>query len=156
MIAKTLVVSFALLLVSLAVHTPTNALDVPLRVEELTVETSDANHLFQVEVAETDHERSRGLMFRTEMADNAGMLFVFSKEGQRYFWMKNTPLPLDIIFINRAGEIVHIAKETVPFSETVIPSEKPAKYVLELNGGTTDELGISVGDHVSAPSLPPK
>lgn len=124
-----------------------------LRQEELTVRAGDTVHRFLVEVAATDRERSRGLMFREEMAADHGMLFIFDKEGERYFWMKNTPLPLDIIYIGANGAIVSIAADTVPFSEKVIPSVGPAKYVLELNAGKAAELGIDVGNEVSSPSM---
>ncbi|TWI92715.1 hypothetical protein JM93_00259 [Roseibium hamelinense] len=129
------------------------ALDVPLRTEQLAISTESGELLFTVEVAEKDIERSRGLMFRTEMPSDTGMLFVFERQGQRYFWMKNTPLPLDIIFITNDGEIVHIAKQTTPFSEDIIPSREPARYVLEINAGLSDELGIKAGDKVTGPSI---
>lgn len=124
-----------------------------LPVEELTVTNGETRHLFQVEVASTDIQRARGLMFREEMAEDHGMLFVFENEGERFFWMKNTPLPLDIIYISEAGRIVSIAAATVPFSENVIPSGHPARFVLELNAGLSEKLGITVGDTVSSPSM---
>lgn len=124
-----------------------------LRTEPLTVESSGKAHEFTVEVAVTAPERSRGLMFREEMAADHGMLFIFEQEGDRYFWMKNTPLPLDIIYIDAAGSIVSIAADTTPFSEQTIPSGAPAKYVLELNAGTSAERGIKVGDRVSSASM---
>ena len=104
-------------------------------------------------MAVTAPERSRGLMFREEMAADHGMLFIFETEGDRYFWMKNTPLPLDIIYIDATGKIVSIAADTTPFSEQTIPSGAPAKYVLELNAGTSAERGIGVGDTVSSASM---
>ncbi|MEQ8782011.1 MAG: DUF192 domain-containing protein [Roseibium album] len=124
-----------------------------LRQEELTVRSGDTEHRFLVEIAATDRERSRGLMFREEMAADHGMLFIFDSEGERYFWMKNTPLPLDIIYIGANGAIVSIAANTVPFSEKVVPSGDPAKYVLELNAGTAAKLGMDVGNEVSSPSM---
>lgn len=124
-----------------------------LRTEPLTVESASKTHRFTVEVAVTAPERSRGLMFREEMAADHGMLFIFEQEGDRYFWMKNTPLPLDIIYIDAAGGIVSIAADTTPFSEQTIPSEAPARYVLELNAGTAAQRGIKVGDTVSSASM---
>lgn len=124
-----------------------------LRTEPLTVQGAGQTHSFTVEVAVTAPERSRGLMFREEMAADHGMLFIFETEGDRYFWMKNTPLPLDIIYINAAGKIVSIAADTTPFSEQTIPSGAPAKYVLELNAGMSAERGIDVGDTVSSASM---
>ncbi|MET1415374.1 DUF192 domain-containing protein [Roseibium sp. HPY-6] len=121
--------------------------------EELNVQSGETAHRFQVEIAATDRQRSRGLMFREEMAADHGMLFIFESEGDRYFWMKNTPLPLDIIYIAANGAIVSIAADTTPFSEKTIPSGAPAQYVLELNAGTAAKLGIDVGDKVSSPSM---
>jgi len=126
-------------------------LDLP--VEILTIETEDGPLDFTVEIAATGEARSRGLMFRREMADDHGMLFIFEAEGDRYFWMKNTPLSLDIIFIRSDGTIAHIAKGTTPFSEKTIPSQGPAQFVLEVVAGTADALNIKAGDTVHAPSM---
>jgi len=125
----------------------------PLPTETLRIKSGERMHTFEAEVAATDRQRARGLMFREEMAADRGMLFIFEGEGERYFWMKNTPLPLDIVYIGEAGQIVSIAENTTPFSEAVIPSGKPAKFVLELNAGTTSKLGIVAGDTVSSPSI---
>lgn len=124
-----------------------------LPTETLMILSGETQHRFTVEVAARDTERARGLMFREHMAQDTGMLFIFEEEGERYFWMKNTPLPLDIIFISEAGRIVSIAADTTPFSEATIPSGKPARFVLELNAGATAELGIEAGDTVSSPSM---
>jgi len=124
-----------------------------LPVEKLVVTSGDREHVFSVEVASTDSQRAMGLMFREEMAADQGMLFVFEAEGERYFWMKNTPLPLDIVYIAENGKIVSIAADTVPFSTDAIPSGAPAKYVLELNAGTAEERGIEPGDKVASPSM---
>ncbi|MES0882266.1 DUF192 domain-containing protein [Roseibium sp. SCP14] len=125
----------------------------PLPQETLLIRSGEAEHRFLVEVAATDIERARGLMFREEMAADHGMLFIFEGEGERFFWMKNTPLPLDIIYIDNAGHIVSIAADTTPFSETVIPSGKPARFVLEVNAGIAEKLEIKVGDQISSPSM---
>jgi len=109
-----------------------------------------------VELALTKADQARGLMFRTKLAQNAGMLFVFPNNRRRSFWMKNTPLPLDIIYIRQSesdggrgdGTIVHIAKNTSPYSETALPSLHPARYVLEVNGGFCDRHGIGDGNRV--------
>lgn len=127
--------------------------EAPLRTETLEIASDGTVNQFTVEVAETDRQRAKGLMFRETMAADHGMLFIFEGEGERYFWMKNTPLPLDIIYISRAGAIVSIAADTTPYSEKVIPSNGAAKYVLELNAGTAQKLGISAGDTVSSPSM---
>ncbi|MGS4883766.1 DUF192 domain-containing protein [Roseibium sp. MB-4] len=121
--------------------------------EPLTVFSGANEHRFTVEVASTDTQRAKGLMFREEMAAEHGMLFIFDGEFERHFWMKNTPLPLDIIFISSQGTIVSIAADTTPYSEKVIPSGAPAKFVLELNAGTAAKLGIKPGDEVVAGSM---
>lgn len=127
--------------------------EVPLPTEELTVITEKGTQRFSVEVAETDAQKARGLMFRERMALNQGMLFLFQAAGERYFWMKNTPLSLDIIFIDDTGRIIRIAEGTTPFSEKTIPSRGPAKYVLELLAGTSRRLGIKPGDQVRSSSI---
>ncbi|TYC50480.1 DUF192 domain-containing protein [Rhodobacterales bacterium] len=124
-----------------------------LPTEPLEIQSHETVHRFTVEVAATERQRARGLMFREEMGGDEGMLFVFDREGERYFWMKNTPLPLDIIYIDQAGKIVSIAADTTPFSESVIPSGKPARYALELNAGSAKRLGIEVGNDVTSPSM---
>ncbi|MEQ8397084.1 DUF192 domain-containing protein [Thalassobaculum sp.] len=116
----------------------------------LTIETaSGSRHVFQVEVADTDQERSQGLMYRQEMAADHGMLFVFDRPSRITMWMKNTPLPLDMLFIGTDGRIVDIHQRAVPFSVDTIASGRRALYVLEVNGGTVDRLRITVGDRVS-------
>jgi uncharacterized membrane protein (UPF0127 family) len=124
-----------------------------LPVEDLVIQSGNTEHSFEAEVAATDRQRSMGLMFRKEMPEQRGMLFLFEGEGDRYFWMKNTPLPLDIIFIDAKGTIVSIAANTTPFSEDVIPSIGPAKFVFEINAGLAKKLGISAGDGVVSPSM---
>jgi len=138
-------------LVVLVLPPSAEAQDMPR--EQLTVSGASGSHVFDVEVAANDVHRARGLMFRTEMAADAGMLFVFNSEGERYFWMKNTPLPLDIIFISADGRIVRIARSTTPFSEKLVPSRGAAMFVLEINAGLSDSLGITEGDRVSSPSM---
>lgn len=140
---------------SVAASSPTIAhdSDIILPSEELVVHSKRGEHKFTVEVASTEDQRARGLMFRERMALNAGMLFVFEAAGERYFWMKNTPLSLDILFIGEDGRIKRIAEGTTPFSEQIIPSEAPALSVLELLAGTSRRLGIALGDQVVAPSL---
>jgi len=106
-----------------------------------------------VEIVSTPEAQRRGLMWRTELAADHGMLFVFDGDAERTFWMKNTPLPLDIIFINADREIVSIAENTVPYSLTQIPSAAPAMYVLEVNAGFSRKHGIAPGGPVSLPDL---
>lgn len=94
------------------------------------------------ELAENDDERARGLMHRDKMEMNQGMLFIFPYEIIQSFWMRNTILPLDIIFVNADREIVTIHKHTTPYAETSYRSTAPAKYVVEVNAGFTDRYGI--------------
>lgn len=120
----------------------------------LTITSSDGPHRFTVERARTTAEQARGLMFRTQIAADGGMLFVpYPPDGgpprEASFWMKDTPSPLDIIFIRPDHSIARIAENTTPFSETPIPSGEPVNAVLELRGGRAAELGIAEGDKVS-------
>lgn len=101
-----------------------------------------------VEVVDTQEKRQLGLMYRNELPAFGGMLFIFPQEGPLSFWMKNTPLPLDIIYINADFTIVHIAENTAPYSTANIPSKYPAKYVLEVNGGFCRQHGIAAKDRV--------
>jgi uncharacterized membrane protein (UPF0127 family) len=117
----------------------------------LTIVTGSGTHRFNVEVADTPERRAVGLMHRPAMAANAGMLFDFKIDAPVAMWMRNTRIPLDMLFIARDGRIVNIAERTVPFSETSIPSKGPVRAVLELNGGTSARLGIKPGDRVTHP-----
>ena len=119
----------------------------------LDIETTQGVRHFTVEVAATPEEQSRGLMFRKSMAPDAGMLFPFGGDGPRAFWMKNTILPLDMIFIRSTGEIVAIAENTVPYSLRPVAPHEPAAAVLEVNAGTVERLGIKRGDHVRHPAI---
>lgn len=117
----------------------------------LTIETAAGAAHFEVELADTDETRQRGLMFRETLAADAGMLFDFEETRIIYMWMRNTPLPLDMIFITAYGRIAHIAENTVPFSDTIISSRYPVASVFEVNAGTAAGLGIAVGDTVRHP-----
>ena len=108
---------------------------------------------FVVEIADDPAERSRGLMHRTELAEGAGMLFLFDRAERQAFWMKNTPLPLDIIFVDARGVVDSIAAETTPFSERSLPSDGPALAVLEINGGLAERYGIGVGAELRHPAF---
>lgn len=119
----------------------------------LTIASANGQHKFQVEVARTAAEQERGLMYRTDLKPDGGMIFTpYPPEGgpprETSFWMKNTPTPLDIIFIRPDGTIARIAENTTPFSEARIPSGEPIGAVLELVGGRTSTLGVSEGDRV--------
>ena len=119
--------------------------------EPLTITTASGEHRFMVEIADDDMERQRGLMEREPLADDRGMLFQFPDVAERGFWMRNTPSPLDIIYIDPRGRIVSIAKNATPMSDAVIPSNGPASGVLELRAGRADEIGARAGDRVSHP-----
>ncbi len=103
---------------------------------------------FKVEIAETVQARMKGLMYRSIMPFDQGMFFIFEKDEPRSFWMENTYIPLDVIFINQKMEIVRIRKDTRPRTRDAIRSDHPAKYVLEVNSGMTDRYGISEGQRV--------
>ena len=101
-----------------------------------------------VELAQEESKRELGLMYRDKLAENQGMLFIFDGEDTRAFWMKNTVLPLDMIFVNSKDVIVTIHKNTTPYSEQSYVSSRPAQYVIEVNAGYTDSHKISVGDRI--------
>ena len=119
---------------------------------ELTIETAaGGQHRFTVEVAESMNQRARGLMFRESLAPEAGMLFVYPGEQEIRMWMKNTLIPLDMLFVASDGRIVSIAENTVPLSEEVISSGAAVQGVIELAAGTAQRLGIEPGDRVRHP-----
>ena len=118
----------------------------------LTIKKQNGEELsFSIELALTPQEQAKGLMFRTELAENEGMLFVFRNEAPRSFWMKNTLIPLDIIFIKQNGEILNIGANAIPQDLTPVRSEGNAYAVLEINGGLSKKLGIKPGDRIMHP-----
>ena len=119
-----------------------------LAVIPLTVTSGDERIAFSVEVADTPEAQARGLMFRTDLGDNEGMIFPYDGTRAQRFWMKNTPLPLDIIYIGPNRRISNIAAETEPYSLEPVYSVGPVLGVLELRGGRAAELGIEPGDLV--------
>ena len=114
----------------------------------LTIQSSGKTHRFTVEVARSSEEQATGLMNRTELAPNRGMIFPFEDQRQASFWMKNTLIPLDMIFIRLDGTIANIEANTVPLSLQPVYSMEPVSAVLELAGGRAGELGIKPGDKV--------
>lgn len=102
-----------------------------------------------IEIADNDYETQTGLMYRTKLETNHGMLFVFPFEDMRSFYMKNTKIPLDIIYIDKDLTIVSFQKNAKPMDLTSLPSEAPAKYVLEINAGLSDVWQLAVGDKIS-------
>lgn len=116
--------------------------------EKLEIDTKGGPVAFRVEIATTPAERAKGLMYRTELAPDAGMLFDFEVEQQVYMWMKNTYIPLDMVFIRSDGRIASIAANTEPLSTRTIESGAVVRAVLELPAGTAKARGIAVGDKV--------
>ncbi|MCE2927208.1 MAG: DUF192 domain-containing protein [Rickettsiales bacterium] len=114
----------------------------------VTVKTKSAEERFHVEIAITEEQQSRGLMFRSSMKEREGMLFLWDQEIPITMWMKNTWIPLDMFFIDRTGMIIHIAENTTPNSEAIIDSTAPVSGVLELVAGSSKRFGIAVGDRV--------
>jgi uncharacterized protein len=124
---------------------------VPARSDGLTalqIVTATGAHDFQVEIAKDDASRARGLMDRRFMPADHGMLFEFESEAPVAFWMKDTYIPLDMIFISRTGIVTNIVANAEPLSERTIPSGPPCMAVLELNGGAAARIGLKVGDKV--------
>ena len=120
--------------------------------DQVKIRTQNGEELvFNVELAVTPQQQQQGLMFRTELADDAGMLFVFDKIAKRSFWMKDTYIPLDILFLTIDGQIHHIHHRARPQQETLITAELPSKAVLEIRGGQVGKLDIKKGDIVLHP-----
>jgi uncharacterized protein len=142
-IARGLVLACALLL------SPLPVLAQDGKLERVEIVTRTGVHVFDVEMAVTSEERSKGLMFRRELPPGRGMLFDFQGEGPIAMWMKNTYISLDMIFIRADGRIARIAENTVPHSEATISSGAPVKAVLEVIAGTAKRLGIAPGDRVA-------
>jgi len=103
---------------------------------------------FDIELAVTPDEQARGLMFRKSMADKEGMFFIFDRDEIRHFWMRNTLIPLDMVFIDSKFSVVDIHRNAKPLDETVISSRKPARYVLEVNAGKVDQCRIKSGSNI--------
>ena len=135
-----------LLLMGTAQPSPSHA--ATLRQEMLEITTSKATTRFTVEIADTEATRNRGMMFRKSLAPDKGMLFDFKAPREAAFWMRNTLISLDIIFITEDGRILTIARNAVPHSEVPIPSGGAIRAVLELAGGRAAQLGIYPGDRV--------
>ena len=137
--------ALALLLLTVAAGALAQAL------EPLVVVTRGGRHPFSVEVARTEADRAQGLMFRRSLAPDRGMLFDFERTEPLAMWMKNTYIPLDMLFIRPDGTIARIAENTEPLSERVIPSGEAVSAVLEVAGGTAARAGIRPGDRVEHP-----
>jgi uncharacterized membrane protein (UPF0127 family) len=120
-------------------------------IQPLEIVTKSGVHVFSVEMATTEEEKTNGLMYRKELPDGKGMLFDFSPEQQISMWMKNTYIPLDMIFIRADGRILRIAENTEPHSTKIISSGGLARGVLEVIAGTAQKYGIQPGDRVAHP-----
>lgn len=141
-----IIIIVMLLIVSMPFLKPKNELS------KLAVLGGRGEITFDVEIADSGIKRAIGLMNRTSLAEKSGMLFIFGSENTVSFWMKNTLIPLDMIFISEKGEILNIKRQAQPCKTLdceTYSSGQPVKYVLEINGGLTDRLGIKEGDKVN-------
>jgi uncharacterized membrane protein (UPF0127 family) len=145
MLAATLLAAATAVAVPRATHSQ--------ELQRIEIAGKSGRHSFEVEIAANDAQRSRGLMFRRELPEGRGMLFDFQQEQEVGFWMRNTYIPLDMIFIRADGTIRRIAANTEPLSERTVPSGGPVRYVLEVIGGTARKLGIEPGDKVTGAPL---
>ena len=160
MIRKTLLAIVAIIVVVAALgfylgmpqSSADQAMRLPVDPAPLVAETAGGERSFTIEIADDDSERSAGLMFRESMDDDHGMLFVFPETKEAGFWMKNTPMPLDLIFIGEDGRVRAILPGE-PFSEAVISPVEPVRFVLELKQGTADKAGIRDGDLLRHPAI---
>ncbi|MGB3656541.1 MAG: DUF192 domain-containing protein [Pseudolabrys sp.] len=125
----------------------------PIGQQTIEIATKSGVHVFTVEIVDNDADRAKGLMYRKELPEGQGMLFDFHRDQEVSFWMQNTYIPLDMIFIRGDGRISHIAENTEPLSTRLIPSNGPVRAVLEVIGGTSRKLGIAAGDRVASPSF---
>ncbi len=135
-------------LVALAAAAPAAADGVSFATDELWIESRGERHRFRVELAETPAQQARGLMFRTDVPADSGMLFLYGGAKHVAMWMKNTLVPLDMLFVAADGAVARIERWTEPLSLASIPSGAPVAAVLELRGGTADRLGLAAGDRV--------
>lgn len=119
--------------------------------EPLQIITATGTHTLRVEVARTANARGKGLMFRRSLPDDRGMLFDFQTEQKILMWMKDTYIPLDMIFVSRSGRVVSVAQNAEPMSERTISSGAPAYAVIEVNAGMAQKLGVAAGDAVRHP-----
>jgi uncharacterized protein len=131
-----------------------NATEQALPTGAVTIDTPQGPLRYDVELAIKERERNKGLMYREHMNEDKGMLFIFEKESMQSFWMKNTKIPLDMLFIAEDGTIAGIVESAEPLTLTSRRVDKPSRYVLELNGGTCRRLGIAPGQRVKFEGVP--
>ena len=136
---------------SLTEHGLAQNAEIPFQRSSLVVVTRGRELKFDVDLALNDAQRSRGLMFREKLGPYEGMLFDFHQEAPVSFWMKNTLIPLDMVFIAADGTVRHVHPNAVPLSTDSIPSQFPVRAVLEINGGSARLLGIKPGDKIKHP-----
>jgi uncharacterized membrane protein (UPF0127 family) len=148
MLLRRHLIVLALLLVAL----PAWALE-QFDTSDLTIMTTGGPRKFTIELALSDAQMEQGLMFRPSMPANHGMLFDFKAPTNVTMWMKNTIIPLDMLFLDEGGRVIDIHEHAVPYSTDVIAAKVPARYVIELNGGIVRVLGIKPGDRVTSPYL---
>ncbi len=142
---------FAVLLLLLL---PFAAAAVEFKTGELSIVTSSGEtYVITIELAETHEQRAQGLMFREELAPMAGMLFIYPRSQVPQMWMRNTLIPLDMLFLDEEGNVIATANNAVPLSEAIISPGVPARAVLELPGDAIERLGIKPGDQVQHPRL---
>lgn len=120
----------------------------PIIEAQVTTDSGEV-HRFRLELAETPKRRAKGLMYRTSLPDDGGMIFVWPTTALRLFWMKDTPLSLDILFFDETGKLVYLHPEAVPFSQDTISSIQPVKYVVEIRAKTAERLGIDTNSYLS-------
>jgi|SRR5690554_4134162 len=114
----------------------------------LKAETDSVVASFDIEIADDEYKTQTGLMYRSSMEDNHAMLFIFPNEQMRSFYMKNTEFSLDILYFDANKKLINLHQETQPFNEASLPSTAPAKYVLEINGGLSEQWNLEAGDYI--------
>lgn len=127
-------------------------MELPVDAAKLTFEADGETVSFDIEIADTAERRARGLMFRTDLPDDRGMLFVFDQTQPVSFWMQNTPSPLDLVFIGEDGRVIDILPGE-PFSTASIAPDGPSRFVLELNRGTSERVGLEAGTRLNHPAI---
>ena len=115
----------------------------PLKRVDLILLTDNQSAIIDAEIVDTPRKRAKGLMFREDLSEGQGMIFVFQKEARQSFWMKNTPLSLDILFFDAEGQFINGHYHTVPFSKDSLRSDRPAQYAIEILAGEAKRLGLS-------------
>jgi len=149
------ILRLALLVLLVAVPALAQQMPPAFKTGAITIATAGGPQHFTVERATNDEQREYGLMYRRKLAADAGMVFVYPDERDVAMWMKNTFIPLDMLFVKADGTILSIRERAVPLSEETIPSKGPVSVVIELNGGTVSRLGIKPGDKVTGDALTP-